>query len=159
VARYVGRNAAQGADRFHAPETDNRLCMTKDDDTTRADKKAKAAARLRKWRAGNPLTPEQKAKAVARVRKWRAANPLAANPSPEQKAKAAAKAAARMRKWRAANPPTPQQKAKAAEKSRQWPQANSERHKAYKKAWRDANRKRSDAPQNSSPQNSATNPK
>ncbi|WP_457298760.1 hypothetical protein [Phyllobacterium sp. P5_D12] len=50
--------------------------MTKGDDTTRADKKAKAAARLRKWLAANPLaanppSPEQKAKAAARSRKWR----------------------------------------------------------------------------------------
>ena len=119
--------------------------MTKGDDTTRADKKAKAAARLRKWRAANPLTPEQKAMAIARVRKWRAANPLAANPpSLEQKAKAAAKAAARIRKWRAANPLSPEQKAEAAARSRKWRQAHKERYSADMKALRDANREQSD---------------
>ena len=48
--------------------------MTKADDSTRADSKARAAARMRKWRATNPPTPEQKAKAAARSRKWRQEN-------------------------------------------------------------------------------------
>jgi hypothetical protein len=29
---------------------------------------------MRKWRAGNPLSPEQKVKAAARSRKWRQSN-------------------------------------------------------------------------------------
>jgi hypothetical protein len=44
------------------------------DDTTRADTNAKAAARMRKWRAANPQSPEQKAKAAERSRKWRQEN-------------------------------------------------------------------------------------
>lgn len=58
---------------------------------------------------------------------------------------AKAAASARQRKWRAANPPTPEQKAKAAARSRKWRQAHKERYRAYMKAWRDANRERSDA--------------
>ena len=48
--------------------------MTEGGDKTRADQKAKAAARQRKWRAANPLSPEQKTKAAERARKWRQAN-------------------------------------------------------------------------------------
>ncbi|WP_457301474.1 hypothetical protein [Phyllobacterium sp. P5_D12] len=48
--------------------------MTKGDDVTGAESKAKVAARQRKWRSANPPTPEQKAKAAARSRKWRQAN-------------------------------------------------------------------------------------
>jgi hypothetical protein len=48
--------------------------MTKDDDTTRADSNARAAERMRKWRAANAQTPEQKAKAAERSRKWRQEN-------------------------------------------------------------------------------------
>ncbi|MBB3146157.1 hypothetical protein FHS21_002572 [Phyllobacterium trifolii] len=48
--------------------------MTKGDDVTGAESKAKVAARQRKWRSANPPTPEQKAKAAARSRKWRQEN-------------------------------------------------------------------------------------
>jgi hypothetical protein len=48
--------------------------VTKDDDTTRSDIKARAAERMRKWRAANPPSPEQKAKAAEKSRKWRQEN-------------------------------------------------------------------------------------
>ena len=48
--------------------------MTKDPDAIKADSNAKAAARMRKWRAANPRSPEQKAKAREKSQKWRQAN-------------------------------------------------------------------------------------
>jgi hypothetical protein len=45
--------------------------MTNGDDTVRADSNAKAAARMRKWRAANPQSPEQKVKAAEKSREWR----------------------------------------------------------------------------------------
>ncbi|UXN58278.1 hypothetical protein [Phyllobacterium zundukense] len=48
--------------------------MTTGDDTSAGERNAKAAARMRKWRAANPLSPEQKAKAAEKSRKWRQAN-------------------------------------------------------------------------------------
>ncbi|MDR6636344.1 hypothetical protein J2X72_005160 [Phyllobacterium sp. 1468] len=49
--------------------------MTECDDTSEAERKAKAAEKMRKWRAANPLSSEQKAKGKERARKWRQANP------------------------------------------------------------------------------------
>jgi hypothetical protein len=48
--------------------------MTRDDDASKDAYNAKAAERMRKWRAANPLSPEQKVKAAARSRKWRQSN-------------------------------------------------------------------------------------
>lgn len=45
--------------------------MTKDDDRI---SNAKAAERMRRWRAANPQSPDQKAKAAEKSRKWRQAN-------------------------------------------------------------------------------------
>ncbi|WP_027231384.1 hypothetical protein [Phyllobacterium sp. UNC302MFCol5.2] len=40
-----------------------------------AERRAKNAAKMRRWRANNPPSPEQKAKEVERVRQWREENP------------------------------------------------------------------------------------
>jgi hypothetical protein len=48
--------------------------MTKGDDRVKIESNAKAAERMRKWRAANPQSPEQKAKAAEKSRQWRQAN-------------------------------------------------------------------------------------
>ncbi|UXN66304.1 hypothetical protein N8E89_24365 (plasmid) [Phyllobacterium sp. A18/5-2] len=48
--------------------------MTKADDTIKAERNAKAAERMRKWRAANPQSPDQRAKAAEKSRKWRQVN-------------------------------------------------------------------------------------
>lgn len=54
--------------------TDTGGRMKTGDDASKADYKAKAAEKMRKWRAANPQTPEQKAKAGEKSREWRQAN-------------------------------------------------------------------------------------
>ncbi|MRG56413.1 helix-turn-helix domain-containing protein [Phyllobacterium sp. SYP-B3895] len=49
--------------------------MSKSADEKTALRKAKNAARMRQWRAKNPLSPEQKAKEIERIRKWHDENP------------------------------------------------------------------------------------
>ena len=63
--------------------------MANDDDTIKAESNAKAAERMRKWRAANPQSPDQRAKAAEKSRKWRQEN--------KQRYEAYMKA------WRAAN--------------------------------------------------------
>ncbi|MDR6636342.1 hypothetical protein J2X72_005158 [Phyllobacterium sp. 1468] len=55
-----------------------------------------------------------------------------------------AKLAEKMRRWRAANPQTPEEKAKAAVRYQKWRQENKERYNLYRKAWRVANREKSE---------------
>lgn len=40
-----------------------------------AERKAKNAEKMRKWRERNPPSPEKRAKEAERVRQWRKANP------------------------------------------------------------------------------------
>ncbi|WP_457298665.1 hypothetical protein [Phyllobacterium sp. P5_D12] len=48
--------------------------MATGDDKSKAERKARLAEKMRKWRAANPPSPEQKAKAAERARKWRQEN-------------------------------------------------------------------------------------